>query len=372
MTLQNEILQRRNDIRTDGYSMSIGELMNMYRDGELDIHPEFQRYYRWTDLQKTRLIESILLGIPLPSIFVSQKQDGSWDVIDGLQRLSAIFEVAGILKDKTGQAVSPLVLTGTDYLPSLAGKRWESENPEDAIGGDNQLLIRRTKLDIKIVLRESTATSKYELFQRLNTGGSHLTDQEVRNVMLIMVNPQAHEWVDQLASLEAFKQCIALSDRLLDEQYHLELALRFIVLRRVPEGDLRNIGDIGDFLDKGSLKFAQAADFAGRALIEKQAFEFTFQTLADTLGENSFQRYDPNKQKYLGMFLISSFEAIALGLGYHYEEFKEGANLPDIRNGAVGLWTTKDFTDNSGSGIRASSRIPHIVPLGRKVFAPQP
>src|SRR5437870_10728564 len=88
MGLKDEIAQRRAAIHTDGYPMSIGELINLYRDGELDIHPEFQRFFRWSNEQKSRLIESLLLGIPIPSIFVSQRENGVWDVIDGLQRLS--------------------------------------------------------------------------------------------------------------------------------------------------------------------------------------------------------------------------------------------------------------------------------------------
>ena len=93
MGLDQEIEAKRAEVRTDGYPMSIGELINLYRDGELDIHPEFQRFYRWSPEQKSRLIESIMLGIPIPSIFVSQREDGVWDVIDGLQRLSTIFEL---------------------------------------------------------------------------------------------------------------------------------------------------------------------------------------------------------------------------------------------------------------------------------------
>ena len=83
--------------------MSFGELMNLYQSDELDIHPEFQRFFRWKIEQKSRLIESILLGIPLPSIFVAQRRDGVWDVIDGLQRLSTVFQIAGIHADVAGQ-----------------------------------------------------------------------------------------------------------------------------------------------------------------------------------------------------------------------------------------------------------------------------
>ncbi|MFV4889500.1 DUF262 domain-containing protein [Acinetobacter baumannii] len=73
-TLQEQIENARMQVHTDSYPMSIGELVNLYDDGELDIHPEFQRLYRWSDEQKSKLIESILLGIPLPSIFVAQRK----------------------------------------------------------------------------------------------------------------------------------------------------------------------------------------------------------------------------------------------------------------------------------------------------------
>lgn len=133
MTLMEEIDERRAEVRSDGYPMSIGELINLYRDGELDIHPEFQRFYRWSPEQKSRLIESILLGIPIPSIFVSQRDDGVWDVIDGLQRLSTIFELVGELRDEHGDKRPPLELKRTKYLPSLEGKRWEDDASETAL-----------------------------------------------------------------------------------------------------------------------------------------------------------------------------------------------------------------------------------------------
>ncbi len=85
MGLQEEIDARRAEIRSDSYGMSIGELISLYRDEELDIHPEFQRFYRWSVGQKSRLIESLLLGIPIPQIFVFQRPDGVWDVVEGMQ-----------------------------------------------------------------------------------------------------------------------------------------------------------------------------------------------------------------------------------------------------------------------------------------------
>ena len=110
MSLQQEINERSSKIFRDSYQMSIGELINIYKDEEMDIHPEFQRVFRWSEFQKTRLIESIMLNIPIPSIFVSQNDEGVWDVIDGVQRLSTIFQFVGIFKDDEGKLYKPLIL----------------------------------------------------------------------------------------------------------------------------------------------------------------------------------------------------------------------------------------------------------------------
>ena len=80
--LEEEITKHKKEIRSDAYPMSIGEAVSMYQNGELEIHPEFQRVFRWNDEKKSKFIESILLGIPIPSFFVSQRDDGVWDLVD--------------------------------------------------------------------------------------------------------------------------------------------------------------------------------------------------------------------------------------------------------------------------------------------------
>ena len=347
--------------------MSIGELINLYEDDELDIHPEFQRFFRWTDEQKSRLIESILLGIPIPSIFVSQREDGVWDVIDGLQRLSTIFQLVGILKNDQGQIEEPLQLTRTRYLPSLEGLTWDGDR-KHSIGIENQRIIKRSKIDVKIVLRESSESSKYELFQRLNTGGAPLSDQELRNVILITVNDQAYRWFIELAQDQDFKTCTALSESQYEKQYDVELVIRFITLRKLSRSGLRSIGDIGEFLTDSSVAFAQPERFEKRRSKEERAFRFTFSKLAIELGEQSFQRFDPEKEDHVGRFLISGFEAIAIGLGYGYERFMKSNQVPEIAKIARSVWQHPQFQRDSGSGVRASTRVSSIIPLGRQLL----
>ncbi len=128
MTLQDEIKTAAADIHTEAYAMSIGEVANLYKDDELVIRPAFQRLFRWSTYQKSRLIESILLGIPIPSIFVSQRDDGVWEVVDGLQRLLTILEFMGELKNEAGGLIAPSTLVGTSYLPDLDGRTYEDGN----------------------------------------------------------------------------------------------------------------------------------------------------------------------------------------------------------------------------------------------------
>jgi len=366
MPLQNEIDKARAEIRTDGYPVSIGEWISLYEKGELDIHPEFQRFYRWSPKQKSRLIESIFLGIPIPPIFVAQRPDGVWDVVDGLQRLSTIFQFVGILKDEGGKVIPPLVLEPTKYLPSLGGYRWDDvDNPTLSLGTPQRLLIKRSKIDASIILKESDEKAKYELFQRLNTGGSPLSDQEVRNSIMVMMNRDLYRWMKNLSADPGFQETVALTDKALEEKYDMELALRFLVLRTMPEDKLVEIGDMGDFLTDKAIELAERNDFD--TVEEEKAFRITFLILQQQLGSDSFRRFDSHKQRFVGSFSVSSFEAIALGVGYNYQSIQDKSL--NLLQKVKDLWEDQNFLQNSGSGIRASSRVPRVIPYARKLFA---
>ena len=313
VNLEEQVETRSKEISTDAYSMSVGELISVYKDGELDIHPEFQRFFRWTTAQKTKFIESLLLGIPVPSFFVSEKTDGSWDVVDGLQRLATILELTGDLRSEDNRPVKPLVLEESTYLPDLKGKSWESNDRDSELPQSAKLKIKRARLDLKIVMNKSDESAKYELFQRLNTGGSLATAQEVRNCLLIMLNRSFYNWFADLGRDEHFRKCLPLSDRMLEERYDLELVTRFLALRTIDETHLKRIGDLGSFLTDTIVRFARAAQYD--RVSEESAFRNTFNCLDSSLGEDAFKQFDPIKERSLGPFLISVFEVMAVGIG---------------------------------------------------------
>ncbi|ALQ51648.1 GmrSD restriction endonuclease domain-containing protein [Nitrosomonas ureae] len=365
--LDHQVEGKRKEIHTDAYPMSIGEIINLYLDGELDIHPEFQRIYRWNLIQKSRLIESLLLGIPLPSFFVAQREDGVWDVVDGLQRLSTIFSFLGIYKNDAGDIESPLRLTGTEYLPSLEGKCW-SEDFDDSnhLSKELQRAFKREKIDLKIIKKESDEYTKYELFQRLNTFGSSLSDQEVRNCLLIMINKEMYSWLSDLANNDHFINVFPLTTKQIDEQYHLELVLRFLALKDVDVARVKGGIDIGEFLTKRMKELATDTSYnmptEGRKLLK------TFKILDLTLGENAFKKFQDGK--YTGAFSLSIFEVIGLGLGFNIDSYDENntIHLDKIREVSKSLLSNSNFEKNSGSGARASSRLPHILPMGRDLL----
>jgi hypothetical protein len=365
MPLKEEIEEARREIVSDGYEMSLGELVNLYRDQEIIINPAFQRLFRWDPFRKTRFMESILLGIPFPPIFVYQDENGVWELIDGLQRLSTVFEFMGILRIDNGSIASPSSLEGTKYLPSLAGKRWDGdESNENGIGQAQQIQIKRARLRVEILKSESDPKAKYELFQRLNTGGAGLSEQEVRNCVAVMINKPLYDWLIGWAALPEFVATTDLTEYAEKRQAATELALRFFAFRSVPYQ--RGL-DVHEYLDNALIEIASSKDFDTQA--EGEAFRRTFELLDRAMGDSAFKRW--NGQTFMGKFLMSVFEVVATGVSSNLDHIEA---LPDPDGFIVGrcksLWENTTFQKNSGAGIRGTTRLANLLPMAREFFRP--
>ena len=106
--LEQIVEEKQLTLKTIKLDMSFGELANYYEDSTLIIRPEYQRLFRWKEEQKSRLVESLLLGLPIPSIFISENKEGKWELVDGLQRVSTVISFMGLMKkeqeiDSTGE-----------------------------------------------------------------------------------------------------------------------------------------------------------------------------------------------------------------------------------------------------------------------------
>jgi len=361
--LQHEIDRQSSEMHTESLSMSIGEVISMYRDGDLNIHPEFQRFYRWTDYQKSKLVESILLNIPIPPIYVAQRGSGIWDVVDGLQRLSTILQFAGILKDEEKQTKAALKLKKTDLLPSLENKFWDSANG-NSFTDAQQRYFKRSRLHFIIIKKESDPSGKYELFQRLNTGGSSLESQEVRNCLLIMHNEAYFQKLNTLSEFPPFLECINLSDKNLIEQYDKELASRFLVLKDKDASELSRINDLGGYLDEKIIQFFNE-NLTNWTDTETQ-FKSTFQLINDNVGSDAFKRYSIEKDIFYGGFIVSAFEMVALGVVKNLSRYETKPQL--IKERIKECWRKINAEDISWKGYSASGRLPKTISIGQQIF----
>jgi Protein of unknown function DUF262 len=353
--LLEEIEKKRTSFKTESYAMSIGELVNLYENEEIIIRPEYQRLFRWTHGQKVKLVESIILGIPIPSVFVYQDDKGIWELVDGLQRVSTILQLFGVLKD-----TEPLVLEGTKYIPTLEGYKWEEGDNELPAG--LKLSIKRAKINLTIILSESDERAKFEVFQRLNTGGSNASNQEVRNNVMLMIDRARFLWFENLSKNLNFLETLSLSDRLYDEQYHMELLLRFISLTQYTYNNKKDVGDFLDDINEDILN-SETFDFVK----VEENFELTFETLNRILGEKSFKKYTLNEFK--GKFLESAFEAVAVGLAINISGYDLPQDDEIIKTKIQSLYKENTYNQTSGSGSNAKTRIPKLVPFAKAYFA---
>lgn len=367
MTLQEEIELKSQEIHTENLSMSIGEILSMYQESEIDIHPEFQRFYRWSNNQKSKLIESIMLNIPIPSIFVAQRKDGIWDVVDGLQRLSTIFEFVGVLKNDTGKVYNPLILEKTNLLPSLEGKEWKNSESEIDI---NQLTdaqkryFKRSRLNFVIIQKESDESSKFELFQRLNTGGSSLEPQEVRNCLLIMNDEVYFDRLKDLSADTAFLDCVKLSDKNIIEQYDKELVSRYLILKDSSIVDIKKITDLGSFLDEKLVNFFEE-NISDWDTVEDE-FRRTFKLINQNIGSNAFKRYSIEKDAFYGGFIVSAFEMVAIGVASNLKFYEKNPNK--LIEKIKACWKKIEEEGISWKGYSASGRLPKTLTIGKETF----
>lgn len=368
MSLSEEIQAARKNIVTDGYDMSLGEIINLYRDNELVIDPVFQRLFRWDDERKTRFIESIILGIPTPSIFVSQNDKGVWELVDGLQRISTVLQLTGDLKGERAEELGPLVLNGTKLLPSLNEKRWKESflNAGDGLGQALQIEIKRARIRVEILKSDSDVTAKFELFQRLNTGGSSLSEQEVRNSVTVSINRPFYEWLVGLSNDKNFLATTNQTDSALLSQAGVELALRAVAFRWIPYASGL---DVHEYLDQALIQMATDSAFDRNA--RGGEFSLAFQYINEALGDGAFKKW--NGAVFGGKFLMSVFEVISKGVLDNLlalQQMDEEPRKQFIVNAAKGLWQNDTFKRNSGAGVRGTTRLAKLLPLASELLRP--
>jgi len=160
-------------VRSDKIPVTL--IAQMISNGDIDLNPDFQRNLVWDHIQKSRLIESILLRIPLPMFYFAEDKDGKLSVVDGLQRISTIKEFMD----------NKFPLKKLQYLDeSCGGRYYESKGRKEGIDAKYFRWFNLTNLSANIIDPTSPYKVKYDIFRRINTGGRPLNNQEIRNCLM--------------------------------------------------------------------------------------------------------------------------------------------------------------------------------------------
>lgn len=174
--LVTEINSERRLVSFDSYDLSVRQLVDMFESDDIDIPPEYQRQFIWDEERQSQLIESVFLGIPVPSLFMATNIDATWEIVDGVQRLGTLahfFGSADLLKKIKRE--KPLKIVGLEKLESL------NDLTYDKLPKSIQLMFSTRPIRVTVLNDKSDLSVRFDLFERLNTGGISLTNQEIRN-----------------------------------------------------------------------------------------------------------------------------------------------------------------------------------------------
>ncbi|MFD8095268.1 DUF262 domain-containing protein [Streptomyces malaysiensis] len=284
-------------IDIDTRTTTVDLLLSRLRNEMIDLAPDFQRKAGiWTEGKQSRLIESLLLRIPIPSFYAAENKDGSWAIVDGIQRLTSI---ARFLEPQTVGA-DPLKLTGLEYLRNFDGAGFAD------LSGKLQIRLRETEVVVHVIRRGTPEPVMFNVFARINTGGEPLTRQEIRHAL---IPGRARTLLAELAETKEFRQATGYSvvgDRMADR----EMALRFLAFRMTSPHAYRP-GDFDAFL-------AEAMHQVNRLdSVEEDRLRSEFITAMiaarEIFGHHAFRKYRRNQQRK-SPINKALFEAVAVNL----------------------------------------------------------
>jgi hypothetical protein len=300
-------------VHTKSLDLSFNELLDMYKDQELDISPDYQRLFQWPEGARSRFIESLLLEMPVPPIYVVEQEESRYLLIDGLQRISSYLHLRGELSaphlDPPVERGEKLTLVDCDIVPALNGRTY------DDLGTALQIRLKRATVRVEVVRKGSDPRFKYFMFKRLNTGGQALTPQQVRNCTIRLLDSTFNDFIIELSKTDGFVRCTdSLTQSAKLGAFDQELVLRFFAFKNYRANFSHDVEDfLTEYMEKISdpairLPFNYAA--------EREVFLKTFTVLDRTLAELSFSYANKKRDGLVSGFSVYHFEAISVGLQF--------------------------------------------------------
>ncbi|MGW1059014.1 DUF262 domain-containing protein [Micromonospora rubida] len=315
---RTELDDQRREVDFDTYDVTVDEILRRIEKGRINVAPSYQRKFQWDRARQSKLVESIFLGIPVPPLFMATNAEAnranSWEVVDGLQRVTTLVNFAGNRFARSRiQLIDPiLALDDLDKLTTFNGLTF------DDLPGDLQSLFEDRPLKVVVLNDKSEIRVRFDLFERLNTGGIRLSHQEVRECVF------RGEFVDLLRTLSRnaeFRMVVRLQKGSENDGTPEEYVLRFFAYLE----NYRNFDHlVKDFLDEFTIASQATAETARRSAI----FEKTFSYLA--------QCFPSGLKSRKGTTPVNLFEGVSVGAAI---ALAQRPNLPVIKDPS---WLSSD------------------------------
>ena len=307
--LQAQLSEQRMKVDFNTYDLSLKEIVGMVTDSIINISPEYQRRFRWDPERQSSLVESLFLGIPVPTVFMATNADGTWELIDGVQRISTIINFMGTEEDRkvlnSSTVKAGLVLTGLEKLNAFNDMSFLQ------LPMDIQLKFKLSSLKVTTLTDKSDLNVRFDLFERLNRGGITLSDQEIRSCVY---HGRFNDFIKELAQDANFVQCVHVSDNKADSGLREELVLRaFAYLYDIDSFD----HSVKDFLNEYMKKANKRFDYKRSEDAFRSVFKILNQSLPNGIskGRNSTP--------------LNLYEAVAVGALKVYLK-KQSINVDNI------------------------------------------
>ena len=348
-----EAEEKEQDENTDNYpnlsikieqaQYSIFELKRKYDKDRICIDPDFQRNLVWTNKQKSELIESVIMQIPLPLIYLAENEDGKLVVVDGRQRLTTFFQFLD----------NEFRLKDLKILPQINGMNF-NELEESHLYSRYVTIIEDTQLVVQIIKYPTKDRVRFDIFDRVNRGGTPLNKQEMRNALY---QGNATKLLDELSKMKSFKDATggAISPKHMKDKYVILRALCFYLLWR------------GNILDKNKKRMEYRSDMeelpgAGMNLFNKmdlnsifllkQLFDRTMTRAYQCLGKDGFRI--PSNGKIRRPISMTLFET----LFYYFTRFdKTSVSNLEMKKGVVELLQDEEYLRSLQHSVDSSVNV---------------
>ncbi len=335
------------DIEVDTSTVNLGHLLNQLELDQIDLSPDFQRAADlWSDKKKSRLIESILLGIPLPSFYLSENKKGRLDIIDGLQRLCALkdFVFGRDVETKHGLQKEFLKLSDLEFLNENSNKSYQGITYND-LTREEQLRISGYKITTNTIKKGTPSLVKYIIFQRVNTAGIPLTEQEMRHALN---QGLPAKFVKELAEMKEFTDATQnkVQTKRMQDRDFVNRFLGFYFPGNLEDmlSEYKNVEDLNSFLNNALIKIDKYQELDINLKKTKEDFATSMKISLTIFGDDAFRkRYnmeDPRKP-----ISKSVFDTISVNIAWLTVEQQKRLlqNADNFKNGLMSLFNNADF-----------------------------